>query len=254
MNTRKIIFQGILLTFAILVFNACKKDEVPQDNMPKNTVQVNFAFHHRVGSSDLQFDTIVYENAFGNQYSVSTLKYIVSDITFNKSDGTSFKLDDEHYVDARDENTFLFIPRDKVTAGEYSSISFLLGLNEEKNKYGLFPDPPENNMEWPLPLGGGYHYMKLEGKHRVDTDTLNYQAHTGATMGNQNFVEVHLPITGLNVTGSEMTIGIKMDINHWWDNPNMLDLSDITSIMGNQDMQELLQANGGDVFSVEYVN
>lgn len=249
----RILSSASLLIFLLAIeFTSCKKDE-DKTTLPTDSVQVNFTFNHRVGSAELQFDTIIYENAFGNIYSVSTLKYIISDFTFHKTDGTSFKIDDEHYVDARDENTLLFTPGDKVAPGTYNSISFIFGLNEEKNVLGLFPNPPENNMEWPLPMGGGYHYMKLEGKHNLSGTINNFQAHTGPTMGAMNYIEITLPVSDLVIQGTQMTIGLKMDINHWWDNPNMLDLNTITAIMGDQEMQVMLQANGADVFGVESV-
>jgi hypothetical protein len=50
-----------------------------------------------------------------------------------------------------------------------------------------------------------------------------------------------------------MTLTVKMDINKWFESPNTLDLNDITSIMGNQPMQEKIKANGADVFSVESI-
>lgn len=45
----------------------------------------------------------------------------------------------------------------------------------------------------PVPMGGGYHYMKLEGRHDSSGTTKNYQAHMGPTMGNDYHVSVTLP-------------------------------------------------------------
>jgi hypothetical protein len=104
-------------------------------------------------------------------------------------------------------------------------------------------------MEWPLPMGGGYHYMKLEGKIELPGTTNNFQAHTGPTMGNQNFVEIELPQSSFVLSGEERTLAIRMNINNWWKTPNVLDLNTVTSIMGNQEMQLKLKSNVNDVFS-----
>jgi hypothetical protein len=53
-------------------------------------------------------------------------------------------------------------------------------------------------MEWPIMMGGGYHYMKLEGKFDSAAIVKNYQTHTGPTNGNQNYISLDLPITKYN--------------------------------------------------------
>jgi hypothetical protein len=40
-----------------------------------------------------------------------------------------------------------------------------------------------------------------------------------------------------------------MDINKWWQDPNTIDLNDITMVMGNQEIQQILHDNGENVFS-----
>lgn len=241
----------ILLFVAGFLFTSCK-DNGNDDPQPVNKVQLNFAFSHRVGTSAVNYDVISYQNDAGNNYSVVTLKYFISDIRLHKADGSSFLIDEEHYIDGTDGTTMIFTPDTKVPEGDYSGISFVYGLNEEKNITGAYPNPPESNMEWPIPLGGGYHYMKLEGKIDSAGTIKNFQAHTGATMGVPYFVEMELASSGFTAAeGKIITIG--MDINKWWNSPHTLDLNDITMIMGNPDMQELMQDNAADVFYLESI-
>lgn len=235
---------------AVLGLFSCtnKSDDV---NPQPAQSSIIFSFNHFVGSQIADFNSIKYTNAYGNMYSIETLKYFVSDIALYTSDGGIVLIDDEHYVDARDESTWVFDPEIKISTGEYIAVSFIFGLNEEKNISGSYTNPPESNMEWPMAMGGGYHYMKLEGKHDSAGVTKNYQAHTGATMGNQNYIRVSLPNSGFIATGAGVQIAFKMNINNWWVSPNTLDLNEITSIMGNQPMQVKLHDNGKeDVFSI----
>ncbi len=240
----------VLLFFLAVGLASCtnKKDDI---NAQPANVQVDFDFLHFVGSQELEFNTIKYTNAFGNLYSVATLKYFISDITLHRADGSMLIIDEEHYVDALDESTLIFSPQTSVPSGDYTAVSFIFGLNEEKNVNGRFLNPPESNMEWPLAMGPGYHYMKLEGKIDSSGVINNYQAHTGATMGNQNFIRVNLSNSAFNAGASGTTISIKMNINNWWVSPNTLDLNLMTMIMGDQEMQVKLHDNGKeDVFTV----
>lgn len=228
---------------------ACNKD----DTTELEKVQFQFNFTHTIGNEDLAFDTILYTNTYGNNYSVSTLKYFVSDFAFLTESGFLNRINEEHYVDAADESTLTFNPASKVPVTNYSAIAFIFGLSDEKNISNRYPDPPENSMEWPPPMGGGYHYMKLEGKLSDSTTIHNYQCHTGPTMGSSNFIYVTLPASSFTASGSKMIFNINMDINKWFDSPNTLDLNDVTSIMGNQEMQLKLQANGANVFTLESI-
>ncbi|MCF8368278.1 MAG: hypothetical protein K9G76_04490 [Bacteroidales bacterium] len=247
MNVKNIGLFIILLNVLILLSSCNKSDEETPKSME---VELNFLLTHFVDAEELYFNTMQYTNAFGNLYSIETLKYFISDITLYKMNGDSLLIDEEHYVDAAEESTLSFIPGLKIPVGEYSSISFIFGLNEAKNVNGRYLNPPENNMEWPLAMGPGYHYMKLEGKHDSTGVIKNFQAHTGATMGNQNYIRVNLPSSDFKASGAKKTITIKMNINNWWANPYTFDLNMMTMVMGNQPVQEMLHDNGADVFSI----
>jgi hypothetical protein len=222
-----------------------------QKNVPEtNEFQISFNFLHRVGIDPLVFDTMRYVNAFGNRYSVATLKYFISKISITRSNGERLIFNETHYIDAHDIKTVTFPLMHKISTGKYSEISFLFGLDVGTNVSGRFPNPPENKMEWPETMGGGYHYMKLEGKIDSQGEFNNYQAHTGQLNGIPYFIQVILPESQFTIDNKGVVIQIIMDINEWWRNPNTLDLNNITAIMDNKRIQQQLMANGVDVFSV----
>jgi hypothetical protein len=248
---RKLLLSVTALILLISIFTSCKKDDNEGPDSP-SSVKLNIQMKHNVSGEEVEYENIKYTNTFGNLYSVSRLQYFISDFRLIKADGSEVFIDEEHYVDGLVESTLTFVPQTEVMAGEYTSMAFIFGLSAEKNKPGRYPNPPENNMEWPPALGSGYHYMKLEGK--VDSAGVinNYQAHSGPTNGNQNFIEIELPLSGFTVSGSEVNLTIKMDINNWWESPNIFDLNKMTMVMGNQEVQQKLHDNGGDVFTIEY--
>jgi len=239
-------FLFLLITAALLQFS-CDKDD--NKNQPDETT-INFYFQHFVGDEPAIYNSVMYVNAFGNLYSIERLQYFISDIKLTGNDGTVYFFDDEFYVDARADETLLVKTNQKIPVGNYNSISFIYGISEVKNQTGRYSNPPKSLMEWPVPMGGGYHYMKLEGKIDVPGGNANnFQAHTGPTMGNQNFVEITLPQSSFVLSGNERTLALRMNINNWWKTPNVLDLNTLSSIMMNQQEQLKLKANSNDVFT-----
>ncbi|MBL1280698.1 MAG: hypothetical protein COA33_010515 [Fluviicola sp.] len=211
---------------------------------------MTFSFAHEVDGLSLDFDTIKYTNSIGNNYSVATLKYFISDIILHKSGGGTVLIDAEHYIDAVDPTTLSFSPTDMIPNGTYTYLSFTFGLDSAKNVSASYLNPPENNMEWPLAMGPGYHYMKLEGKYDSLGIIKNYQCHTGQSMGNPYFVNLTLPVSSFTANGKNLAVELIMNVNKWWESPSLIDLNDVTGIMGNQVMQLQFMGNGADVFRV----
>ena len=243
----KTISKGLTLLLAavlIIGLNSCKKDKEVD-----KTVTFNFDFLHTVNNQAVVMDTIMYTNDFGNNFSVSTIKYFLSDIVLHKNSG-DIKLDMAHYIDAKTPSTTTYSKSAVIKEDDvFTGISFIYGLNETRNVAGAFPNPPANTMEWPIPLGGGYHYMKLEGKHNDMGSIKNFQCHTGPTNGNP-YYKAFTFNNGFTVEGTSKNIEIIMNIEKWFSTPNALDLNTVTMIMGNTTMQEKLQQNVADVFTV----
>ncbi|MFC1731119.1 MbnP family protein [candidate division KSB1 bacterium] len=245
-----LIVLFVIIVSSILLSSIAKQDE----GIPLKDYQITFKFLHKLGDEPVEFDTIKYVNTFGNKYSVATLKYFISNITLHKADGKSFLFDEDHYVDALDNSTISYTPIEMVPEGAYSQISFVFGLEADKNKTGRFVNPPKNRMEWPEGMGGGYHFMKLEGKYDSGKLIKSFQAHSGPLDGRPYYFYVTLKGSSFTIDGKDKEIEIIMDINKWWINPHTLDLNNITSIMGNHSVQQQLKENGADVFSVGSIN
>ena len=122
-----------------------------------------------------------------------------------------------------------------------------MGLDSIRNITNLFLN--ENffpSFAWPEFLGGGYHYMQLEGD--FNTVFQGYATHTGPTNGTDYSFTKDFPLTTNIKSGN--TITINMEINNWYSNPHVLNLYD--GIMENAGIQDLLKNNGiADVFSIE---
>jgi hypothetical protein len=251
--------------FALLTSLLSCKDDEP------DTGKISIIFNENVDDQSLVLDSMAYTNAAGNQYLVTEVQYLISNVALYYDDGTIYpvKQDDGiHYRDRDIEETSTWIINDDVPSGVIDSLVFTFGLDEETNKTGLFPNPPESNMLWPDELGGGYHYMKLNGKWLDVNNFLspfNFHLGIGQTYDTtgaitsfvQNYfsVSASLPLTSSYVIivnkGRTTDINLTMNINSWFTSPDTLDFNVIGGMMmQNEDAMKAACENGKDAFSI----
>lgn len=229
-------------------FTGCTSESV----QPKETA-VQLQFSHLVNGNPLEMDHIKYTNAVGQAYSIKTVKYIISRVTFHKSDGSEIVMPDIHYVDARDNTTLTYALSKSIPYGSYSSVSFVYGLVPEDNITGSLGLEMDQLMEWPVLMGGGYHYMKLEGEYVANDATNFFNFHSGSLDGVAYEIHVNLPNAAFNANSSDITLGVEMEISNWFQHPVDWDFAYWGSgIMGNPDAQATVQKNGTDVFSINF--
>ena len=261
---KNVIIVIVSLTF--VVFLGCTKGHT-DPNLDGGKIVLKFA--HYVDGQPLMKDTLKYVNAAGNTYSVSEVKYFISDVTLHKRGGTKqfiFKWKDIHYVDEALSETTTWKIFDKIQPGDYDSISFTLGISKEKNISLMFVNPPEVNMSWPDQLGGGYHYMMINGFWK-DMNNLktpyNFHLGIGQTYAGSNntgsiigFVQNYFPVSLKNSSfsirnGETKEIQIIMNIDSWFKTPHVYDHNYWGgAIMQNQTAMQVAKENGFDVFTI----
>jgi len=234
---------AVLLLLA-LSFWTCNRDT-------SGSVQIRL--EHRVGDDALELSEMLYTAKAGHHYSVERLQYYISNVILHRTDGSVVEARTPHYrEEGLEETATLLLP--EVPNGRYDKISFIIGLDETTNKPHQLPHILQNiNMEWPIPGEEGYHYMKFEGRYdSMGSGVIKYfNLHTGATHNIPFYVEVSLPLAGLNVDTDTWLLTLEMDLNEWLQNPNTYDFETFgPGIMANENAQRVLQENGATVFRV----
>ena len=247
----------IFLLVFLFCFASCHK--------PESTGRLQVYFDTKVDNHALQYDVLDYVNDAGNHYEVNEVRYFISRVVLTKADGTQVSITDGegiHYYDSDISSTHNWLIADELPVGEYESISFVFGLDEAQNVTGYFVNPPETNMAWPVPIGGGYHYMQINGKWLNTNDELTpFCLHTGIGQTYQegeitgfvhNFFTITLSLSSFEIMESETSaLTLVMNVNNWFRDPNVYDFNVWGgAIMQNQAAQEVLRANGKNVFSV----
>jgi hypothetical protein len=255
-----------IITVAMLMFilYSCKEKE-------NNPGSISLTFEEKVDGELLQTDTLKYVNEAGNPYLVSEVQYFISKFTLYLNNGESYIVKDNmgiHYIDSDiPETKYWEIPED-IPSGRIDSIVFVFGLDEADNQSNIFPNPPEANMFWPEQLGGGYHYMKMNGKYINTGDTLApFNFHLGIgqiydTTGQvtsfvQNYFKVSFPLVMMSSLlvdvkpGQTTNLILTMHIDSWFATPNTWDFNTMGGMMmQNQAAMHAACENGHDVFSI----
>lgn len=262
---RKLQQYIFLLLAGAVAFSASCEDPVPDP--PEPAGKLIFEFDHRIDGAVIDFDTIMYMNAAGNQYGVNEIQYFITDVTLYNDEGGSYLIDAwkfYHYVDSDIPATLTWKVFDSIPVANYDSIAFTFGFTAQRNESFMFVNPPENGMVWPEFLGGGYHYMKLNMKwigqgglpqgnafHLGIGQT--YDLNGNVTGFIQNFFRVSLPSSSFSMADNQTrTVKLVMNIEEWFKNPNVFDFDTWGGdIMQNQDAMHTAAENGVDVFTVD---
>ena len=240
------------------MFTSCNKDN------GVSQVQITFKFSHNwdgTAVSNANFNSIIYTNANGEDLSITKLRYLISKITFKKSSGETFILDGYNLVDVTNNTNQSFTPITTIPDGDYSKVSFTFGFDNDDNYNENYIDL--NSASWNVPelLGGGYHYMQLEGKFIDNTTTeTGYAYHTIRAVDNSGATQVfqdtffEIDVGAVNITNNA-TFNIEMNIAEWFKNPNTWDLNVLNQmLMPNSSAQIMMYENGQNVFNLESVN
>ena len=238
----------LLLGFLAVLLVSCTK--------PAGNGNLCVNIDYSINDKPLITDSLCYTNEAGNTFLITEIQWFISKVELQNERGEWVALDPRYfYIDTNIPESQQLNPI-TIPVGKYRALRFIFGLDEEDNQSGLFNNPPEANMFWPEPLGGGYHYMKLNGKYIDENEQLApLNIHLGIgqnvdhTQFYQNYFTVTLPIDFTIAENTENQLDLIMIIDNWFRNPNLYDFNEYGSaIMQNQAAQQALKENGHDVF------
>jgi hypothetical protein len=228
-------------------------------------VSVELQFLHYINAKPAIYDSLCYVNPAGNKYMINQVQYFISEISFHKKDGDNIKISTKkpiHYIDKDIPKTIIWNITEDVQTGEYDSISFIFGISDGLNKSYMYKNPPENLMFWPDILGGGYHFMKINLKYIDKNGELsNFNCHLGKGQiydANQEVVsfidnsfKLSFPATLVINENKPVKIALTMNIEKWFDKPNLMDLNNYHGIMDNQAAMHKFCQNAINVFNIQ---
>ena len=246
------ILAIICLTF---VLSSCSED----NDISLEPVAITLNFSHSWNGTEItnaDFNELKFTNENEQVLSIERLKYVISEVSLTHKSGVVTVLDEYNLVDLTNSEGLSFTTSKTILPGDYTSVTFRFGFSNEYNIDGAYQDLNTANFNVPTALGGGYHFMQFDGKYRDITSVeapFNYHVISAIDPTNTNDpkdTSFSLNI-GAATIGGNTNIQIEMDVSEWFKNPTTWNLNEYdVNLMGNYDVQLLMNQNGSSVFSL----
>ena len=247
--------KKIIIICIFFALNSCSQDR----DISLSPVAITLNFSHSwdgIEITNADFNELKFTNENEQDLSIERLRYLISEISLTHESGVVTVLDEYNLVDLTNTKGLSFTTSETILPGDYTSVSFRFGFSNEYNIDGAYPDLNTTNFNVPAALGGGYHFMQFDGKYRDITSVeapFNYHVISAIDPSNTNDpkdTSFSLNI-GAATIGGNTNIQIEMDVSEWFKNPTMWNLNEYDiNLMGNYDVQLLMNQNGSSVFSL----
>ncbi|MGC6480039.1 MAG: MbnP family protein [Flavobacteriaceae bacterium] len=229
-------------------------------NTTEETTTIQLQWQHswdqqNVSHADLE--TTEFQTAHGEYITISRLRYLISRIVLVHSNGEEYAVENPYFlVDISQPETLQISLGNDLPMGTYSALNFTFGFMDADNLDGEYPTLNTANWNVPMMLGGGYHYLQLEGEFRSVNDQpqpFNYHMIRAADRTDPD--NLILQETAFRVSLGEFevsedaTLQVDMQLNEWFQNPYLWDLNQWnTMLMPNFNAQLKMKENGSNVF------
>lgn len=201
MFTNKISAFLLAATVAVISFSCTKSSEVdPID--PNGKGDLTLEFDNYVGGTNLKLGTTPYKNATGEDFTVTTFNYFVSNVELTKSDGSVVKMANSYFLVREADAASQLVKLTGVPQADYKSVKFTIGVDSLKSispvteRVGVL-DPASygtDNMYWSW--NSGYIFMKFSGVSSV----------APARADGTRLVEIHVGGYGGGFNGAAKTL------------------------------------------------
>lgn len=159
----------ILILFIIAsAISSCKKKN-NEDPTPAVPGSMLIKFEHTFNGTGLTLNsTDYYKLPNDDSLIVTTFKYYISNIQLKKTDGSIWKQPESYYIidHANAESGICSLQIDNIPSGEYTDISYTIGVDSTRNVSGAQDGAldPLNELYWNW--NSGYIFLKIEGIYK----------------------------------------------------------------------------------------
>jgi hypothetical protein len=252
------------VAFASALILACNNDSVePIDN---STNDVVLEFDNRVGAQKMALGTGTYKNGSGEEFTLTTFNYFISNVALKKTDGNVVKFPDQYFLIRQADPTSWMAHLKDVPAADYTEINFLIGVDSTRTvasaekRTGVLDEYSEENHGMAWNWNSGYIFVKMEGTSPVvplnSAGERAFAMHIGGFKSPANNLRtVTLPLNTTATVRQSIapTIHLVADFMKVFDGPNTIKLAETNSIH-NPSVAGPIADNYMKMFVVDHVH
>ena len=236
---------------------------------------VAIRFENFINGKKLELNDKIYTNAFGENFSISKLKYYISNIRI-VGDTTGHSQSIDHFskkffpnakeeinrqldqfksniflIDASGQNNiYISKPSLNIIALTDLKLEFWVGVDSILNCSGAQEGAldPLNDMFWTW--NNGYVNFKMEGESknsRADKNRIEYHI-GGYKTGQKTLQHIYLP---LNLNLNFCSLEVRLDLDKYWNGVNQIKISSSPVIVAPGKQAVDVASNFKEMFSVE---
>ncbi len=258
----KSLYQLSFALFLSVFASSCSNDDDASELTGNGTVKIEF--DNSVAGDDLLLNTSSYTNSQNETLTINRLTYIVSNFRLTDENGTVFTYPkDESYFIVNEETGKTEVTLTNVPAGRYTSITFGIGVDQEKYLQGaegqgsLLTEAENTNMMWSWQAG--YKFLNFEGTFTSETVTeaTSFMIHMGSHGSSlDNYKETSLSLDTEALVSSDMNPIIHLVVNagNILDGENKISLTEQAVIMVSEEKSPKIAVNTSKMFAVDHVH
>lgn len=218
--------KSLLLILLLHSFSVAPQTSLKSSTSNK-TGTLKITFINVVKKAPMVLETVTYVNPFNETYSINKFKYYVSNIMLRSAKNSFAEPESYHLINQAEPASLSF--SFALSAGNYQSLSFLLGVDSLRNVSGAQTDAldPANDMFWTW--SSGYVMAKMEGNSAASPANNIFEFHIGGFSGpNKVLKKINFQLSPrpLVVTENKISeIVIESDADTWWQRPNNVKIS-----------------------------
>jgi hypothetical protein len=189
---------------------------------------------HVVGSIPLTLNTTTYNTGLGDQFTVNTFRYYLSNIKLQKADGTEYVQPESYYLVNQADEASRHLTLTDVPVGDYTGLTFTIGVDSARNVSGVQQGAlAPSDMFWTW--NSGYIYVKLEGTSpQARTGGLVF--HIGGFQSSNNTIRTVAPsLNGKSILVRKdhtPEVHFKVDVLKMFVGPNPVRFAELSNTMG----------------------
>ena len=248
---KKLFVLTCITTVGITVLIMSTSFSVNNKYPSANTGTLKIIFSNTANGKPIILRDSLYSNYFGEQYSISKLKYYISNISIDNKNAGGYYL-----MNAASGDSSLEI---SLEPGNYNNLEFLLGVDSTRNCSGAQSGTldPMNDMFWTW--NTGYVMFKMEGNSPASTfDLQRIEHHVGGYRGSNNvatkikfnFNEASL----LQIKANNTTeILVETNLDNYWHGNSDIKISELPVCTTTGELAKKISSNFKALFSIKNI-